>query len=908
MKSPDLLDRAASQLREEPLDVAAAQSAARRVWSRLEEATGAAPAGAAVAESHVLDGCADFRSLLPSLAAGTLAAERRLLVEDHLRECANCRRAYLALRDPGAVRPFVSRASRTGRSAFAPPRWALAAGLALAVLGAAFWLGPLLPLFGGSRTLATVESIDGQLLRLEGDRAAVVAAGATLPAGVAVRASGASTAVLRLADGSRLEIAPRSEVAVSRSRDGLRVDLARGNVILEAAKQHDGHLYVRTADCQVSVVGTIFAVHSGPVGSRVAVLEGEVRVKHGGDLDVLHPGDRVATGVAGSSAGRISLREEFLWSRNAADYNTRLAALAALGQELEGAVANPALRTSTRLLDLAPAGTVVFAAAPNTGEAVGRAWRLVRERVTQSPALAAWWQEEVAGSREAEMSRLVERFERFGTELGPEIALAVRVPNGSATQHPDFVAFAEVPRPAALATLVAAEIAAASANGATPHVRLVADPQSLSGATGEELLLWIGDGLFVASPSPAMLREAAATAAGAANPFVASPFRATLAASYARGAGWLLAFDGAALVTRASSSTSATSPEAAQHLAAFERTGFADLGTVVVESRDLVSGTENGAHVDFVRPRRGMAAWLEAASPMGALDFVSPEATFAAGALLEEPGAMLEDLLAIAEGSGEGDVRSKLAAFEREHGVALSSDLAGSLGGEIAFAIDGPVLPVPTWKLVVEVLDESRLLAGIGDLVSAFNREAVANGQPELRLSQEAVDGRVFHRLARAGATSGPAVEFTFVNGYLLAGPDRAALRRTLAQHETGLTLPSSQAFRGLLAASAPGDLSAVAYQNFGAVLGSLSGAGEVLSGQLAELSALASVAAERGPSLGWAVAEPTSITVGTSGAPGPLALALEGWLYGSAMRGHASGGGSDAASGAATGQPAEGR
>lgn len=886
MKSPDLLDRAVTELREEPIDVAAAQAAARRVWTRLEAESGVPAGQRADAADHVLDGCGDFRALLPALAAGTLAPERRLLLEDHLRECAGCRRVRTAQRDAGTVRPLASRSRQT---VFAPPRWALAAALALVALGAAFWLAPLLPLFGGSRSLATVESIDGQLFQLAGDRAVPLAAGVEVPAGAAVRAAGASGAVLRLADGSRLELAPRSEVAVARARDGLRVELTRGNVILEAAAQRDGHLYVRTADCQVSVVGTIFAVHSSPAGSRVAVLEGEVRVEHGDALDVLHPGDRVATGAGSRQSARVALRDEFAWSRNAADYGARIAALAALGRELEREVADPDLRTSTRLLDLAPAGTMVLVAAPNAGDALGRAWRLVRERAAESPALAEWWQESVAGERETEMAALVERVERLGRELGPEIAVALRAGAGTgpAADHPEVVALAEAPRPAALATLVQAELATLG-EGEAAHVRLVADPASPGAGSGEELLLWIGNGLLVASPSPAALREVAAVAGGASNPFVATPFHGTLAGSYARGAGWLLAFDGEGLLSRAMAN--GTPEEVAKRTAMLERTGVADLRSVVVESRDLVAATANGARLDFTRPRRGVAAWLEPASPMGALDYVSPEATFAAALLLREPALMLEDLLQMAEVGGEGDVRGKLAAFEREHGVAVSSDLAGSLGGEVAFALDGPLLPVPGWKVVVEVLDETRLLAGIGDLVAAINREAVAQGQPEIRLSQEAVDGRIFHRLARAGEGVGPAVEFTFVNGYLLAGPDRATLRRTLAQHATGLTLPASTAFRELLAADVPGDLSAVAYQNFGAALGPLAEAGEALAGQAAELSVLASLAAERGPSLGWAVAAPATIELGASGAPGPLALALEGWLYGSALGGMATG------------------
>ena len=70
----------------------------------------------------------------------------------------------------------------------------------------------------------------------------------------------------------------------------------------------------------MAVVGTIFSVNSGAKGSRVSVIEGEVRVRHSGavraDLRVLRPGDQIATGrLLGAP-----MAQEFAWSRNAAAY------------------------------------------------------------------------------------------------------------------------------------------------------------------------------------------------------------------------------------------------------------------------------------------------------------------------------------------------------------------------------------------------------------------------------------------------------------------------------------------------------------------------------------------------------------------------------------------------------------
>ncbi len=120
--------------------------------------------------------------------------------------------------------------------------------------------------------------VDGGLFRVSGHDVQGVKAGFRVERGQAVRTGTASGAMLELADGTRVEMASKSELALVRARDGVKIKLARGNVIVSAAKQH-GHLYVETSDCNVSVVGTVFSVSAGIKGSRVAVIEGEVQVE-----------------------------------------------------------------------------------------------------------------------------------------------------------------------------------------------------------------------------------------------------------------------------------------------------------------------------------------------------------------------------------------------------------------------------------------------------------------------------------------------------------------------------------------------------------------------------------------------------------------------------------------------------
>src|SRR5262249_17370456 len=96
---------------------------------------------------------------------------------------------------------------------------------------------------------------------------------------------------LTLPDGSRVEMRPQSRLSVNDANDGLRIRLDRGGIIVNAARQRTGHLYVDTKDVAVSVVGTVFLVGVEEAGSRVAVLEGKVQVKQGGLTNTLLPPD-----------------------------------------------------------------------------------------------------------------------------------------------------------------------------------------------------------------------------------------------------------------------------------------------------------------------------------------------------------------------------------------------------------------------------------------------------------------------------------------------------------------------------------------------------------------------------------------------------------------------------------------
>jgi uncharacterized protein (TIGR03435 family) len=185
--------------------------------------------------------------------------------------------------------------------------WMAAAAVLAVAIGVAILWRP-------ATSVATVESVDTSLSREVGGRIERLPEGTDLETGQPVRTTGDAGAVLKLADGSSVEMRSESELAVERAVDGLNIRLHSGSIIVNAAKQRNGHLYVTTKDVTVSVVGTVFLVNAEDTGSSVGVIEGEVQVREGRRQTSLHPGQQVSTSPKLTAR---PLREEIAWSRNA---------------------------------------------------------------------------------------------------------------------------------------------------------------------------------------------------------------------------------------------------------------------------------------------------------------------------------------------------------------------------------------------------------------------------------------------------------------------------------------------------------------------------------------------------------------------------------------------------------------
>ena len=141
------------------------------------------------------------------------------------------------------------------------------------------------------------------------------------PRGVRVYAAGADGLQFTLADDSRVEMRAYSELTVGPASDGIQIDLKKGDIIVSAARQRDVPLYVRTKDMTAAIEGTVLLVNAGQDGSRVGVIEGEVRIFEGDRETRLRPGEQVTTSSAIVSR---PLTEDIAWSRNALAHRTIL--------------------------------------------------------------------------------------------------------------------------------------------------------------------------------------------------------------------------------------------------------------------------------------------------------------------------------------------------------------------------------------------------------------------------------------------------------------------------------------------------------------------------------------------------------------------------------------------------------
>ncbi len=835
------LDEAVAALRGEQPDADAIQAAGDRVWQRVREEHETARLTV-----NSIRGCEDVRTLLPQYRLGRLAPARALLVEAHLHECVACRReAREAEEGKHAVTALAP-----WRHALPPAtndrfRWVLAAAAALILgLSAYFVQDRFFSSPGGMR--ARVDSFSGVLYRVGFNAEQSLKAGDELSEGERVRTGGGSRAELRLAEGSVVEMNERAEFGVSMHRHDTTIQLGRGNIIVQAAKRQTGHLYVAAPDCRVSVTGTVFAVNSGIKGSRVSVIEGEVRVAASGATSVLHPGDQLSTNAA---VAAVPVKQEIAWSQNLDQHLALLAAFAHLQNKL-GAVQMPGLRYQSRLLPLLPSGTILYASIPNLGDAAQQANQLFQQELQESQVLRDWWQKAQSGRKGPSFQEVIDEVHTLSQYLGNEIVFSVAFNS----EHGSPLVIAQVQR-SGLKEFVAGEISRhAGADKLQVQVVDEQDLRNLATQQGQkQLLILVRPGFVAASGDVETLRSFDNAVNAGGGGFAGTPFGQRMASAYQGGAGLLFGANLQAMTAQHASARSQRKQET------FEYTGLADVQYLVAERKENAGQVLNQAELSFSGPRHGMASWLAAPAPIGGLDFVSKDAAAVGAFVAKNPAQMLDDVFNVAYASNP-NAKANIAREESELKINFHQDLADILGGEITVALDGALLPTPSWKVVAEVYNPERLQSTIQQLVADANEHNADHPERHLSLNQDSANGLTYYTLHFEDSGKSAEVDYTFVDGYLVIGPSRALVMTAVNIHQSGNSLASSSAFRALLPQDEHANVSALLYQNLAPVVGPVM---QQLSPS--QLQSLQQLAKETKPSVVCAYGEDNAVRVASN-------------------------------------------
>jgi len=733
-----VLEKALSEIRDEAVDPAVVEAARSRVWARLVEAAGSFSA-------EPIRGCEDFRAMLADYRAGRLPQARAMLVEDHLHACVACRHVY----EGKVVTMPAPRAARNAGPRFYAMRWAAAAVVVIAA-GAAVWT--VYERSGALSGRTRVEAVNGALYEVTaGGALRPLMAGQELPEGVEIRTAKDSGALLRLGDGSQVELRERSSLFTRASANDLTVRLGRGSVMVEAAKRRKGHLFVDTGDCRVAVTGTIFGVSAGVKGSRVSVVQGEVDVEQGGGEKVLHRGDQAVTGT---EMDPEPVTEDIAWSRNRDRYYKLLADLRASLEQIH----LPELRYQSDLVDRLPESTMLYASIPNLGDYLSQAEAVLNRKIADSPELAQFWNE-----RGAKVQPVIEKLRAASSYLGSEIAVVVVAGADGKPQAPVLVS--ELKR-----------------DGFAEFLK----------QQGSPLTVEVRHGLVAFGPDRAAVESLVPVFDSPSGGFQGTPFYAPIAAAYHEGAGLLVCAD----LTRLTQGEHA-----------------AGMRYFIAEEKEVNHQMEARASLSFDPAHSAIAPWLADPAPMGSLDYVSPDASTLAAFVVRDPAAIASQLTGVLK-----TTPADLGA----HG-ALEADLTHSLGGEFALSVDGPLLPVPSWKLVVEVYDPARLQSVFARLVAEANRQP-AKSMGQIRMAQETVDGRTYYTINAPAL--GPLAEahYTFANGYMIASPSRILVKRALDLKAAGTSITRSERFMALTPRDHYANFSAVLYQNLGTSLAPFAG------------------------------------------------------------------------------------
>lgn len=728
----NIFDELLMEIRKEKVSSEQVDAARERVYQRLIGSAARA--------------CAEIRPQLNDYAEGNLTESTRLLVDDHLSRCLECRHALVEIK--GGIKVVAMPRKRSFKWT-GWVRWASVAAAAVMALylGRGYldsWMTP-------SKAIATIVSLSGDLYRLPQESMPV---GGTVQEGDVIRTARGGRAVLKLLDGSHIELNERTELTIQAAWSGNTIRLDRGDIMVQAAKQRRGSLRVMTHDSLASVKGTIFSVSTGTAGSLVSVVEGSVAVSQPGLDEVLTSGQQASTS---DTLQKVAIDDAIAWSRDAETYYSLLGEFIRLEKQL-AVKPGPALRMEAGLLAYIPTGTQVYFAVPNLDNEIKQSLELLEQYSLESSILEEWWT-----SDEGQMLRgILEQVRGFTRLLGEEVVfLLIEDPAGDDRKIPLLMA----------------------------HILPGSEPdlwEALNEAfkNNPESSYDIVDDLLLISGKNPQLESIIPLLGGGAS----SSFAREIDDYYRRGVSCLVGIDVGALTAKFEQSLPSRiiGLSGMQHL-------FLELGSEGGE--DATKAT-----LSFQGRRSGMVSWLAPPASAGSAEYVSSEALAVLSASTRDPREAFDELLEIAGQNSE--FIPGLEEFELMTGIRVGDDIASSLGADFTLAVERLSLPIPDVIGIFEVLGPDTLDETIHRLVDAYNQWLPPEkAESTLLFTREIIGGRSWNSLKTGSSPF--TLYWTYDRGYLIAAMDRASADRAIDIRDSGLQLIRSSMFQQYLPVSA---------------------------------------------------------------------------------------------------------
>jgi hypothetical protein len=333
-------------------------------------------------------------------------------------------------------------------------------------------------------------------------------------------------------------------------------------------------------------------------------------------------------------------------------------------------------------LPLAPANTVMYGAFPNLSSVVGQAYDLFRQKINQDAKLQTWWARtnQRRNPTDLTLEEMIGHVRNLGSNLGDEIAIAV---TGSRSGPEDVIVLGSPKDPSAVLSVL--NSVAARTSSPEHAMRVLTDAARLATfkADDKDPVAYVDRSLLAMASSPGRCTTSSLRS-GREKRLCGQPFYASIAQAYAKGAGTLFAADLSLVFPDAKSDKEA------------RFAGLNGAERLVIEQKQVGGQTMTKAQLNFNGQRAGVAGWLGQAAPMGALEFVSPQAYGIASFITKDAATIIDEIMRL--GGLHNDGQDEFEKIQRETGIDIRRDLAEPLGGEFLLAMDGPFLPLRRGK------------------------------------------------------------------------------------------------------------------------------------------------------------------------------------------------------------------